>query len=199
MALIERLKKFDPNFGERLTSTTNSTPLHLAAQFSNSVAVIQELIQVHPAALEMENQNHDTPLFCALKNRTANAPDILQVLIDAAPHTVRRRGHRFPPLHELLNDYKIVPKSSKAKMVSILLRAFPAAVDINVFSDSLTNSLFPIQIAAKYCTTEVFKMIAEANPAQLSMTSNRVAHYCAAVAGNMSNLRYIHSVMPELL
>jgi hypothetical protein len=39
MALIEMLKKFDPDFGFRQTRF-ESTPLHLAAEFSNSVPVI---------------------------------------------------------------------------------------------------------------------------------------------------------------
>jgi ankyrin repeat protein len=77
---------FDPEFGARVTSDER-TPLHLAAKYSNSVAVIQELIRVYPAALEMRDIYQNTPLSCCLQNTNPEAPDILQALIDAALHT----------------------------------------------------------------------------------------------------------------
>eukprot|EP01035_Chromulina_nebulosa_P069590 gene69590-biopygen43435 len=52
MALIEMLKELDPDFGVRQT-INEATPLHLAAEFSNSIPVIQQLIREFPAALYM--------------------------------------------------------------------------------------------------------------------------------------------------
>ena len=77
MALITRLKLFDPGFGGRVTNE-GRTPLHLAAQYSNSVAVIRELIRVYPAALEMRDRWGDTPLCRSLRNEKSAAPEILR-------------------------------------------------------------------------------------------------------------------------
>eukprot|EP01036_Dinobryon_divergens_P061890 gene61890-biopygen31935 len=57
MDLIEMLKEFDPDFGFRQTRY-EATPLHLAAEFSNSIPVIQELIREFPAALYMRDKDH---------------------------------------------------------------------------------------------------------------------------------------------
>ena len=55
--MIELLKMLDPGFGARIIND-GYTPLHLAAETSNSVAVIQELIRVFPAALEYGDDGH---------------------------------------------------------------------------------------------------------------------------------------------
>ena len=61
MDLIELLKMFDRHFGTLLTSD-RSTPLHLAAEFSNSVVLIQQLIRLNLQALELRKTKDDLPL-----------------------------------------------------------------------------------------------------------------------------------------
>ena len=62
MALIKLLKMYDRNFGS-LLDCNGSPPLHFAAEFSNSSALIQELIRINPKALGMQNRDGDIPIF----------------------------------------------------------------------------------------------------------------------------------------
>ena len=64
MEIIQRLRLYYLHGGSSLDSSSN-TPLHLAARHSDSAAMIRELAQLHPAALEMENADGDTPLHLA--------------------------------------------------------------------------------------------------------------------------------------
>ena len=102
MVLIHFLQLFSRTFGSLLTSN-NSTPLHLAAEFSNSLALIKELIQLYPEALSMSNHEGDTPLFCVAKNEYTEAPNILKALIQADQQTVLVTHVGMLPLHRFLS------------------------------------------------------------------------------------------------
>jgi hypothetical protein len=66
MEIIQRLQIYDPGFGSLVDSDSN-TPLHLAARYLDSVAMVRELAQLHPAKLEMKNWTGDTPLHLAVR------------------------------------------------------------------------------------------------------------------------------------
>ena len=196
--LIKMLKDYDPGFGVRLTRN-QSTPLHLAAQFSNSISVIQELIREFPQTLIMKDYQQRVPVACAFENISADAPEIFRILLQAAPQIVREPGNRGRfLLHQCLH-HSTGEKSGNAEMVSIMLEAFPDAV--NIADD---DGYLPIQLAALSCGAAVFKMIVEANPANIFANHpvyGTVAHL-AVINRNtgsiMGNLRYIHSIKPEL-
>ena len=192
MTLINRLKIYDPSFGARLTSH-NSTALHLAAIHSNSVTVIQELIREYPPALEMKDNYQSTPLAGSTTNHSPEDYAILKTILDAAPHmaSVKDKHGRFP-LNRCLEDRQI---KSPEKFISVLLDAFPDAVNVHDHADWL-----PIHEAAAYHGVAVFKLIAEANPANLytTHTLGSVAHF-AVREKRLDNLRYIHSLVPEQL
>ena len=200
MDLIETLKDFDPSFGVRQT-IEDSTPLHLAAEFSNSISVIQELIREFPAALTMRDAYQRMPVACAFQNNSADALDIFRILIAAAPQTAREPDNkgRFL-LHQCLNSGSKENLDSE-EMVSITLEAFPDAVNI---ADN--DGWLPIHLAALTCRrAEVFNMILEVNPAHLYANHpewGTVAH--VAVSGyslwqSFDKLKYIHSIQPQLL
>ena len=191
MALIEILAIFDRNFASILASN-GSTPLHFAAEYSNSVELIKWLIELNPQALETHNDQDETPLCCVAKN----TPEILKALIHAAPHTVRLVWNGKIPLHRFLkiND-SIVDSMITIEHILILLEAFPEAVNISDADDQL-----PIHTAAANCSVGIFKIITEANLETLLTTIptiGSVAH-CAAYSGRLENSRYIHIMMPEL-
>ena len=62
LMVLQQLKIHDYRMGQSITSY-GSTSLHLAARHSNSVALIKELIRIHPPALRMLNAEGETP-FC---------------------------------------------------------------------------------------------------------------------------------------
>ena len=65
MDIIPQLQIYDPGFGLSKDRFRN-TPLHLAARYSDSVAMVRELAQLHPAVLEMKNDEGDTPVHLAV-------------------------------------------------------------------------------------------------------------------------------------
>eukprot|EP01035_Chromulina_nebulosa_P069620 gene69620-biopygen45609 len=189
MDLIELLKMFNPNFGTLLASD-GSTPLHLAAEFSNSVVSMQQLIRLNPQALELRNTNGELPLSCVAKNRYPTAPEILKVLLDAAPQTIRLPLYDDLPLHRLFDLYRnnrecdYVDEKIKEKLVLVLLEAFPDSVNIPGGISRL-----PIHLAARVSSVNILKIITEANTENLSMVHpifGSVAH-CAVFSASLEN------------
>eukprot|EP01035_Chromulina_nebulosa_P037511 gene37511-50637_t len=160
LALVERLKVYDPTFGAAKTFP-QSTPLHLAAYYSNNVAVIEELIRAYPLALEMKN------LGLTEGNNGSRH------IVNAAPHSALKiDDNGRSALHYCL-QYSRNANALKEKMVSILLEAFPNDVD-----NPDVNGLLPIHYAAEYCETNILQLIVEANPEHLAVTTNcqSIAH-----------------------
>jgi hypothetical protein len=60
-----------------------NTPLNLAAIYSNSVTMVQELAQLYPAALEMQKTRGDTPLHASARYSTS--VDVLRELVSLSP------------------------------------------------------------------------------------------------------------------
>ena len=79
-------------------------------------------------------------------------------------------------------------------MVSIILKAFPGAVCIR----DARNTMLSIAFAADFCRIEVFsRLIVEAHPTYFLRTTE-LAHRAVA-SGDLSKVRYLHSLMPSLL
>jgi len=226
MEIIQRLEMYYPRFGSSLDNYSN-TPLHRAARHSNSAAMIRELAQLHPAALEMKNEDGDTPLHAAAIwpssvevvrelialcpaalvttngdgetpltatiTSSNNSPEFhwkLQLLLEAAPQAARIPSL---PLHYILRR-RYAPATPE--QVAMVLAAYREAVNIPSSGGSL-----PIFIAAESASLDVMKMIAEENMSNLSARSPMglsVVHWAAA-GHRLENLRYIYSMMPELL
>ena len=230
MEIIQRLEMYYPRFGSSLDNYSN-TPLHCAAKYSYSAAMIRELAQLHPAALEMENADGDTPLHAAAiwsssvevvrellalcpaalvtRNGNGETPLMaiittsknslechwkLQLVLEAAPQAARIPSiDNNLPLHYILR-LRYPPATSE--QVAMVLAAYREAVNIPINGGSL-----PIFIAAEFASLDVMKMTAEENMSNLSArspTGSSVAH-CAAAGYRLENLRYIYSMMPELL
>ena len=195
IVLINRLKY--SQYGSSLTSQKD-TPLHLAAQFSNSVALIKELVEAYPKALTMKNIEGNTPICCVSDNLNPSAPELLQALIEIAPHTATQLDRRgTPPLHRFLESSNRdlgVDNQATTRMITMLLNAYPDAVNI---PDQ--NNWLPVHLAARWSGIQVFKIVTDANRENLlPMEYGSVAHH-AAMGKRLETLRYIHSTMPKLL
>lgn len=191
LALIDLLNMFNRKFGELLASN-KSTPLHVAAEYSNSVPLIQQLIQLYPQALLQRNGYDQIPLCCVALNGSLEAPEILQVLIRAAPNSVSMKCKGSFPLSRFLytDDTKVTTAIRKIT-VQALLDAYPDALNI---PDS--NGWLPIQIAARHSHLDILRIITEAKPEHLSSitpTIGSMAH-CTAISGNRSkSLHPLHN------
>ena len=185
-----------------------NTPLHLAVMSSATALVVRELVQLYPLALEMKNNDDHIPLCLIGYNKSLEAPNILRVLLDAAPHTAATPTYtatatysmlqNFLPLHAVLHyNTNITPET-----VGILIAAYQNAVNIATFPDNIEGQQLPIHYAAEYASLEVFKLLDDMNPANLSViapyTIGSVAHR-AVVGRKFDTLRYIHTRMPQLL
>ena len=130
-------------------------------------------------------------------NESTNAPQILQALISADPHTVRLAHNQALPLHRFLYNAEGIDPTIATVSISMLLEAYPDSVNI---PDS--DGRLPIHIAAEDCDVSILKTITAANPDNLSQIDPRygsgsVAH-SAVSRRNLENIHCIHSVMPEL-
>ena len=97
LEIIRRLQIYYPLFGSTLDGDAN-TPLHLAACYSNSVAMVRELAQLHPAALERNNVRGETPLHLAAAN--SNSVDVIRGLAQLYPAALQvESSDGDTPLH----------------------------------------------------------------------------------------------------
>ena len=191
LEVVNLLKIFYPRFGSSLAFTAQ-TPLHLAAAFSNSAAMIRELVQVHPPALEMRTAQGFTPLIFAFNNKSVEAPNILQAILDAAPQTARMT---IPNLHHMLPLHLFFLETYCNKvleMVTILLAAYKEAM--NIPNDL---GLRPVDYAAKFAPADVFKFILDEFMGTYSLAEVPHLALNAALGRNPSNLKYIYSVAPD--
>ena len=143
--LIRQLKFYDPNFAS-CRSADLSTPLHVAAKFSNSVEVVQELIEVQPLALAMVDNFERQPLFAVSANLNPNAIDILQVFIDSNTLTIEdlTLDDSVPFIRFLTSRAKMTDE-----MVLRLIEAFPDSIYLPDISGRCLIHLAPIWLSTQ--------------------------------------------------
>ena len=193
---IECLEKFWPESKEILwpdptTGFLSSVNvLGLAAQYTSNCEMIEKLMKLEPPNWTTYGQSNTIPIPMIFRNSSTEAPLILETVLKAAPV-----GFNLMDVFILRDILTSEVSPQFTTMLAVVLERCPALVDVLVF-----HSL-PIHIAAERCPLEVFRLIHEANPANLGRPHNRygsVAHL-AARGDKLDNLRFIHSVMPELL
>eukprot|EP01036_Dinobryon_divergens_P031326 gene31326-40701_t len=143
-----------PSFVSILTDK-GDTPLHLSAKYSNSVALIEQLIADYPVALTIRNRKGKTPFMCSLENEFSEAPAILQAIIDASSKT--SWAIDCPEdIGEAIHSPCIMGYGkNSAKMLKTIVAAFPHAVNIRDPYGHL-----PVFNAVQDCNSEKFEIIA---------------------------------------
>ena len=198
LEIIQELIQLYPAALE-IVNEDGNTPLHLAVQGFAFVEVIRELVRLNPAALSMENDDGFTPvsMVAAKARRTIWPLGKLEVLLEAAPEAVRvpspLHSNNFL-LHHILSQKE--PKEEVVSMMVIIHSAYREAV--NFPND---DGILPIHYAAQHAPFEVMKAIAEDNISNLSVIVpifGSVAHL-ASQDCSIEKVRYIHSMMPQLL
>jgi len=144
--VLQPLKLHNLRMGQSIT--LGNTPLQLAVRHSNSEALIKELIQIHPPALRM--LNNDTLLD--FQNRTPMAPNILRAFLPADPelNLIQNKQHNDElPIHCYFGENPNV-----LKFLSILLQTSNDLVNVSTW-----DGMLPIHIAASCSTLEVMQLL----------------------------------------
>ena len=173
LEVIQQLQNYFPHIGVSLASESY-TPLHLAASYSNSVAMVRKLAELHPAALGAKNSNGDTPLHLAARYSNIVAVRVLAELYPAALDANNSNGDT--PLH-------VAARYSNIVAVRVLAELHPAALDANN-----SNGDTPLHVAARYSNSvAMFRELAELHPAALG-AKNRKGDTPLHVAARYSNI-----------
>ena len=192
LMVLDQLKIHNSRFGEIIFSN-GSTPLHLAALHSNSVALIKELIQNYPPALRMLNDDGKTPFILVFENTSCMAPNILREFLEADPELIEKRQKNDLPIHCCL---RISGNPNTFQFVSILLEA-----NHDLVNAPTSGWLLPIDLAAFYSTVEVVQLLYEYSSSSIDAMiawHGTVAHR-ATRGKKLDILKYIHSINPELI
>jgi ankyrin repeat protein len=204
MEIIQRLQLYYPRGGSSLDNCAD-TPLHCAAWHSDSAAMIRELAQLHPAALEMKNAVGETPLHAALMWSTS--VEVVRELIALSPAALVTTNDdgKTPLMTTIITGSNSLMFQWK---LQLLLEAAPQAARIPCFDDKLplhyilsrsnppatpeqvamnlaahkeavnvpdNTGSLPIFFAAEYASLDVMKIIAEENMSHLSARGSRGA------------------------
>jgi len=130
MEIIRRLNNFFPRMGS-FKDEKGWLPLHYAARYSNSVAMIQELLEDYPAGSSVKTLSGETPLQLVCSNSCSEAPSILRMLvaIDAKSVKIPKNDGRLP-FHEVVTSNKLKTEQ-QIEMFSILLSVHPEGVCVS--------------------------------------------------------------------
>ena len=122
LEVLRRLKVYYPRFGTSKNSEGN-VPLHLAAKYTDNIAVIRELAQLHPPSLRATNIRGRTPLHMAAMYSKSAA--IVRELAQLHPPSLRATNKEGrTPLH------MAAMYSKSAVIVRELAQLYPAALEI---------------------------------------------------------------------
>eukprot|EP01035_Chromulina_nebulosa_P022987 gene22987-29782_t len=228
LEVIQQLQIYYPRFGASLAFNSDS-PLHLAAMYSSSAAIVRELAQLYPAALGSKNKYGDTPLHVAAKYSNSVAivrelaqlhPAALEMTNECGDTPFSTVAADIPPeaLGKLQVLLDLAPQTAMIANIQYLnnlplsqLLHNPSvtlemvAIVLAAYRDAVNipndEGWLPIHCAARYPSIEVLKMIMKENTSDLSLVVPEVGSLAHfAVRGyRLDNLQYIRSIVPEIL
>jgi len=170
-------------------------PLHLAALHSNSVALIEKLIQIHPPALRMRNNDTFTPFTLVFQNTSPMAPKILRAFLQADPELIEIRNEKALdlPIHCCIR------RSGNPNVLAFLSILLETNHDL--VNSPTCHGFLPIHLASFCSTAEVMQMLYNYSPSSINVNVpcfDSVAHL-AACRKKLNILNYIHTINPELI
>jgi len=191
IAVIRQLKKFFYRMG-RLTDGDGWLPLHYAARYSNSVHMVQELLQEYPqGALHQTDTGMFTPLHLVCLNSCPQTPYILRMILqsNSSAANVKDRDGNLP-LHVACREVLCHNNEAQVDIIAMLLRANPASASVAnsrgwcPLISAITNRL----------SIDAVKLVADAYPEGLVSS----LHWCAR-GDNLSLLHYVHQRCPQAI
>lgn len=191
-----------------VTAKTGTTPMHGAASFSLNLYKVTEYNQMYPHTRLMRDEDGLTPLCCVALNENPIAPKILQFLLETAPQAARMKNPRSNdelPLNYFLSIHPSFPWTEE--LIVMIFNAYKEAVNIPD-----REGILPIHLAAQFADVDILKIITEENmanlsvivpdygsPAHFAVKSHLFDHELRSHPLKMENLRYLHSLKPDLM
>ena len=160
------------------------TPLHVAAQFNSSEAVVQALLAAYPDAVKATNNDGNTPLHVAARYSSSVA--VVQALLAAYPEAARAKDKiGNMPLHAA------AWYSSSVSVVQALLAAYPEAAKAMNYNGST-----PLHVAARNSSSEaVVQALLAAYPEAAMATNNDGLTPLHAAARNSSSVSVVQALL----
>eukprot|EP01041_Mallomonas_annulata_P008303 gene8303-17074_t len=150
-------------------------PLHYAAQYSNSITMIQELLQAYPDACKIQDIRGNTPLHLACINTSLEASFILDLLIQTCPAAVRIMDFSGKlPIHIITQNHNPahdITSNIWINLLKSLLTSYPESAGILSIDDGFT----PLHLAIKkdnYYSLEAVNIILSTNSLSATVPSH---------------------------
>lgn len=199
MAVVKCLYDFYPRMAYS-KDIQGDLPLHYAARYTQSIELIQYLLQANPSATKCKGDNDYIPLQCAIYNEhPPSRYEIMKTLLqvdrssamvanpdgDSAlhlavdnecdPKVIQLLISAYPEASRIANDIGMLPLHSachlKRSYVSTVIKVLLNANPDGVRARNLDGWL-PAHVAAQFSNTEVLKAIIDAYPAATMIVSN---------------------------
>eukprot|EP00984_Skeletonema_dohrnii_P030956 scaffold22890_cov109-Skeletonema_dohrnii-CCMP3373.AAC.3 len=175
--------------------------------------IIKYLLEYFPAAASAADDKGQLPLHVACgynKNVTVN---IIQLLIDAAPDSVRSVNkctfkHPYSlhsnrvinegwmPLHYLC-DNENVGEISALEILKLLVEKYPEAV-----RHADNKGLLPLHFSCEFKTPEFCRVLIEAYPGSERMSNNNfgvLPFHCACGSNSVATVEYLYKLYPDAI
>ena len=186
---IELLLKFDPDAASKeVNDESRRLSLHVACNYNTNLSSIQVLYDAYPEAIDISDEDGDTPLDTAQEEGNQQAIEFLQTQLVYARQaqdmtamtTVDENG--WLPLHRALNN------NASLGSIKLLVKGNPAALQV---ADRW--GAYSLHIGCKFSSAKVVKYLVQCNQVILNhVDANKDSplHY-ACRGGSLSVLKYL--------
>jgi ankyrin repeat protein len=143
-----------------------------------------------------ENVGGCTPLHIICRDNSHVTLNIVELLIDAYPDSLRHEDNKgFTPLHKLCRNEDLDDKEVGLKILKLLLEKGPESAR----HATITAGVLPIHIAAAYQTPKFCRILIEAYPTseRLAMSVGVLPFHVACQYNNVAIAEYLYQLYPE--
>jgi len=192
--VIRRLRRFSLS-AIRVMSTNGYLALHWAAKFSNSVGMLQELLQDYPGAITAKNSHGETCMHLLCSNELA-VPEMLTMVLTASPTVATMQDNIGNlPLHVLTGR-----GSQREQMALHLIEAYPEGPGVINLSGN-TPLLHWLRGSNSVRPLGMFEVLLSSTYTDISFRDRRGANclHLAGVSGDLEVFRRLYEARPQAI
>ena len=170
---------------------------HVACQKKRvTEGIIRCLLDYFPAAASDTNVHGWSPLHSACGNKNNATLEIIQLIVNAAPNSVRSVTNKGSmPLHILCNNHQLYEMAA-IEILTLLIEEYPEAVRHANNAGSL-----PLHLASKGRSLGFCHLLIEAYPGSERITNAKGALplHITCVKGSLATVEYFYRKYPEAI